>query len=174
MLIDNILSNISDSETISGSILTQVTDHFPQFLILKQAGVCYKTLQYYQHDFSRFNAGDLLSTFKNLDLAFLKDKSLDVDAKFNRFLSILDELVKTHAPLIKLSRRDIKFRNKPWISGKIQEMMRLIDRLLRNLAKSNDQSHKDLYKNLGIESQNPREKVKPTISTTFSRNIAIT
>ena len=145
-LIDNIFANISDSETVSGNILTQITDHFPQFLILKHAGISYKDLQYYQHDFSRFNADDLLNDFNNLDLAFLNDNSLDVDAEFNRFLSILDELVKTHATLRKLSKRDIKFRNKPWISGKIQKMMHLRDRLLRNLAKNNDQSLKDLYK----------------------------
>ena len=57
-----------------------------------------------------------------------------------------DELVKTHAPLKKLSKRDIKFRNKPWINGKIQKMMRIRDRLFRNLRLNNDQSLKDLYK----------------------------
>ena len=145
-LIDNIFANISDSETVSGNILIQITDHFPQFLIIKHAGISYKKLQYYQHDFSRFNADDLLNDFKSLDLTFLNDNSLDVDAKFNRFLSILDELVKTHAPLRKLSKRDIKFRNKPWISGRIQKMMRLRDRLFRNLAKNNDRSLRDLYK----------------------------
>ena len=30
-LIDNIFSNISDNETLSGKIMTQITDHFPKF-----------------------------------------------------------------------------------------------------------------------------------------------
>ena len=34
-LIDNIFSNIIDNVTLSGNILTQITDHFPQFLIIK-------------------------------------------------------------------------------------------------------------------------------------------
>ena len=145
-LIDNIFSNISDNETVSGNILTNITDHFPQFLIVKHAVISYKNLSYYQHDFSKLNAENVLTDFENLDLSFLNDSALDVNAKFNRFLSILIELVKTHAPLKKLTKRDIKFRNKPWINRKIQKMMCIRDRLLGRLKKTNDQSVKDLYK----------------------------
>ena len=54
-LIDNIFSNISDNETVSGNILTNITDHFPQFLIVKHAVISYKNLSYYQHDFNAEN-----------------------------------------------------------------------------------------------------------------------
>ena len=91
-LIDNIFANILQCETVSGNILTQITDHFPQFLILKHAGISYKKVQYYKHDFSKLDAEVLLNDFENPDLAFLNDNSLDVNEKFNRFLSILDEL----------------------------------------------------------------------------------
>ena len=99
-----------------------------------------------QHDFSKFNKGNLLNDFENLDLAFLNESCLDINAKFNRFLSILDESVETRAPLRRLTKGDIKFRNKPWINSKIQKMMRIRDRLLEKLKKNNDQSLKDLYK----------------------------
>ena len=134
-LIDNIFSNISYNETVSGNILTHITDHFPQFLIIKHAGISHKNLSYYQHDFSKFNEGNLLNDFVNLDLAFLNDSGLDINAKFNRFLSILDELVETHAPLKKLTKRDVKFRNKPWINGKMQKMTHIRDRILGKLKK---------------------------------------
>ncbi len=90
---------------MSDNILTHIMDHFPQFLIVKHAGISYKHLSCYQHDFSKFNEGNLLNDFENLDLAFLNDSCLDMNAKFNRFLSILDELVETHAPLKKLKPR---------------------------------------------------------------------
>ena len=145
-LIDNIFTNVSDQETIIGNILIQITDHFPQFLIIKHAGIVYKNLTYYQHDFSRLNEDNLLNDFANLDLTYLDDENSDVNAKFNRFLSDLDELAKTHAPLKKLSKRDVKFRNKPWINSKIQKMMHIRDRILRKCQKNNDQSLTDLYK----------------------------
>ena len=69
-----------------------------------------------------------------------------MNAKFNRLLSSLDELVITHAPLKKLTKKDIKFRNKPWITGKIKKMMGIRDRLLRKLKKNNSQALFYLYK----------------------------
>ena len=105
-LIDNIFANISENETVSGNILTKITDHFPQFLIVKHAGITYKDLSYFQHDFSKLNADNLQKDFKNLDLSFLNDSALDLNAKFNRLLSVLDKLVDTHAPLKKLTKRD--------------------------------------------------------------------
>ena len=97
-LVDNIFSNITDNETLSGNILTQIADHFPQFLIVKHAGITYKNLSYFQHDFSRFNEVNVQNDFANLDLSYLNVNALDVNAQFNRLLSNLDEVVKTHAP----------------------------------------------------------------------------
>ena len=145
-LIDNIFSNTTHNETLSGNILTQITDHFPQFLIVKHADISYKTASYFQHDFSKLNAGNLLDDFGNLDLDYLRDNLLDVNSKFNKFLSSLDILVKNHAPLKKLSKRDMKFRNKPWINNKIQKMMRIRDRLFHKIKRDNDTPLKDLYK----------------------------
>ena len=111
--------------------MTQITDHFPQFLIVKHTGISYKNLSYYQHDFSNLNEENLLNDFAHLDFTYLNDGNLGVNAKFNRLLSSLDEVVKTHAPLKKLTKRDIKFRNKPWINRKIQKMMRIRDQFLK-------------------------------------------
>ena len=65
----------------------------------------YKNLSYFQHDLSKLNEENLLNDFANIDLTFLNDCALDVNA--NTWMSILDELVKTHAPLKKLIRRDL-------------------------------------------------------------------
>ena len=120
--------------------------HLGDVLIVKHDGITYKDLSYFQHDFSKLNADNLQKDFKNLDLSFLNDSALDLNAKFNRLLSVLDELVDTHAPLEKLTKRNIKFRNKPWINSKIQKMMHIRDKLRRKLKKTNDQSVKDLCK----------------------------
>ena len=109
-LIDNIFSNITDNETISGTILTQITDHFPQFLIVKRAEMTYKNLSYFQHDFSNLIEENLHNDFANIDLTFLSDSALDVNSKFNRLLSILDEVVKSHAPLKKLTKSSVQFQ----------------------------------------------------------------
>ena len=103
---------------------------------------------YHKHNFSKFNEESLLNDFENLDLAFLNDSYLDINAKFNRLLSILDTLVETHAPLKKLSKkREVIFKSKPW-NAKIQntKMMCIRDKLLRKLKRNSNHTLKDLYK----------------------------
>ena len=34
-IMDNIFSNSLETDTISGSLLSQISDHFPQFLVIK-------------------------------------------------------------------------------------------------------------------------------------------
>ena len=74
--------------------MTQITDHFPQILIIKKAGLSYKNCSYSKHDFSKLNEENLLNDFANLDQSYLNDSNSDINTKFNRFLSSLDELVK--------------------------------------------------------------------------------
>ena len=126
----------------------QLTDHFPQFLIVKHGGITYKNLSYYQHDYSKLNAERLQNDFANINLNYLNDDSLTINAKFNLFLSSFDKLFNKHAALKKLSKNDIKLRNKPWVSTKIQKMIRVRDRLFKRLKRSDDQLVKDSYKKI--------------------------
>ena len=84
--------------------MTQIADHFPQFLIVRIAAFTNKTMSYYQHDYSKFDQEKFLADFNNLDFEYLNEHQNDVNAKFNRFLASLDEIVKEHAPLKKLTR----------------------------------------------------------------------
>ena len=145
-IIDNIFSNVCNLDTKSGNILTQVADHFPLFLIVRKAVVVNKTQSYYQHDYSKFDEGKFLADFNNLNFEYLNDNQSDVNAKFNRFLANVNEIVKKHAPLKKLTKNDLKLRNKPWINNRIQNMMRLRDRLLKKIRKKPDATTKHLHK----------------------------
>ena len=46
-VIDNIFSNVTDFDTVSGNIINQIADHFAQFLILKKIHVEYKNTTFY-------------------------------------------------------------------------------------------------------------------------------
>ena len=145
-IIDNIFSNACNFDTISGNILTQISDHFPQFIIVKKAGITARSLSYYQHDYATFNQENFICDFNATSLEYLNDSTLDVNDKFNRFLASLNDLVNEHAPLKKLTKKDIKFRDKPWINNEIKKMMRIRDKVLSKLKKRNDDATKALYK----------------------------
>ena len=91
----------------------------------------------------------LLIDFANINSSYMNDNNLDVNTKFNRLLSCLDVVVKTHAPLKKLTKCDIKFRNRPWTNRKIKKTTRIRAQVFRRLQNdNNDPSLRDLYKKL--------------------------
>ena len=49
-IIDNIFSNSLESDTISGNLLSQISDHLPQFLVIKNTTVDYRHCTLFQHD----------------------------------------------------------------------------------------------------------------------------
>ena len=46
---DNIFTDATDFETVSGNTLNQIADHFSQFLILRKLSVTHKDIAFYQH-----------------------------------------------------------------------------------------------------------------------------
>ena len=63
----------------------QITDHFPQFMILKNSHVTSELLIY---DYSRFNKDAFLENFNKIDVSYLENSDLDVNNKCNRFCMI--------------------------------------------------------------------------------------
>ena len=59
-VIHNIFSNNSSHETVSGNIMTHISDHFPQFIILNKTNIDYKRCSFCKRDFSKFDEQKLL------------------------------------------------------------------------------------------------------------------
>ena len=102
-------------------------------------------MSHFEHDFSKLNAEDLLNNFVNVDLSYLMDNVIDDNSKFKKFIRSLPNLDKYHAALKRLPKRYMKFRNKPFVNSKIQNMIHIRDRVFNKYKKSNDASLKDLY-----------------------------
>ena len=92
-------------------------------MVVKKVGIRIKSVSYHQHDYSKFNQENFLSDFNNIGFAYLNESNLNVNDKFDRFLADLNDLVRKHAPLKKLTKKYIKLRNKPWINSRIQKLM---------------------------------------------------
>ena len=55
-LIDNIFSNNIEDGLISGNIISMISDHYAQFLLMKNMKIKQKeTTDIYSHDFKKFN-----------------------------------------------------------------------------------------------------------------------
>ena len=84
-VIDNIFSNNSSYETISGNIMTQISDHFPQFLMLNKITIDYKSCSCAKRDYSNFDEQRFVHGFSSLNMNFLHDSNRSLNSKFDVF-----------------------------------------------------------------------------------------
>ena len=82
-IIDNIFSNITDFETLSGNITALVNDHFAQFLLIKKCYISYKSCRYYIYDYSNFAKEKFIHDFSLLDWSYLHNDELSINYKFD-------------------------------------------------------------------------------------------
>ena len=62
-VIDNIFSNNTEHDTLIGSILSRISDHFPQCLVMNKVNIDYKRCSFAKRDFSNLNEQNFFLTF---------------------------------------------------------------------------------------------------------------
>ncbi len=149
-LVDNIFTNTFDNP-VSGNILEQISyDHLPNFVILnhtkkkKLDNILKRDKRHFNVD--KFNE-DLLNDNLLIKLLNAKDTDTAFDIFRNKYCTLLDK----HAPLKKLTKKEVKRRQNPWITqGLIKSISKkrslfitIKKRKLKN--KNTDEIHK-LYK----------------------------
>ena len=125
-LIDNIFVNTPDRIIACGNIISDISDHFSQFCIVKSAkdNTVPKTVK--MRDFSKFCADRF-----NSDLAGVQWDNIlihgqnDVNKMFSSFYNKFTKVVNKHAPIKRLSRRRVKELSKPWITAGLKTSIRV-------------------------------------------------
>ena len=145
-VIDNIYTNATNANITSGNIVMQISDHFPQFLILKNTQVSHNKSESFRCDYSRFKEDKFLEDFNQIDFTYLENSELDMTIKVDRCLKDLNTLTKQHAPVRRRSRKEMKLKDKPWINNRIQNMMRICDKVLQKLKTQQTPENLKLYK----------------------------
>ena len=145
-VIDNIFSNTTEFDTKSGNILCDISDHFPQFLIVYRACPDYKSCSLSKHDFSNFDENQFVNDYSELDLTILNDDDVSVDDKFGAYYEKLSNLVEKHVPSKKMTRREIKLQSKPWINSEIIRLIKYRNKLKRRMIRRRTIENEYLYK----------------------------
>ena len=120
-LIDNIFTNAVDKDIVTGNLLNKISDHMPNFILMK--------------DF-KFGHQKMTKTVrlgKNVDIEqFRKDVSeidltpvlhLDLDEIFNYHHDQFTHVMNKHYPETTLSNQELHWRQKPWISKHMQNLI---------------------------------------------------
>ena len=138
-LIDNIFFNSLEHYAISGNIVCGITDHLPNFLIITKLSNPPKNFKMYKRDYSGLDNEMLISEVSKVnweEVLASESGVLDVNTIFQNFYLCISNLVNKHAPLRKLTRKEIKSLSKPWVTPGIQTSIRLKEKFYKRFLET--------------------------------------
>ena len=98
-------------------MLSQISDHFPQFLVIINTTVDYRHCTLFQYDYSKFVESSFINDFTGLSWDFLNETTLNINSKFDTLYEKVHETACV--PLKKSPPKQLKIRSKPWIDSHI-------------------------------------------------------
>ena len=114
-LVDNIFTN-SFENPVSGNILEQISyDHLPNFVILDNADIR-KLSESVKRDKKNLNITKFQNDLLGDDLIVNIINAKDTDHACDIFLDKYRTLLEQHVPLRKLTKKELKQKQKPWIT----------------------------------------------------------
>ena len=143
-LIDNIFLNNPDQVVTCGNIVSDISDHFSQFCVLKSVKAKVKVNKFKVRNFSRFSADCFNTEVSQVDWkAIVEKNSCDVNNLFSSFYNKFNKLVNNHAPMKIISNRKAKQLSKPWITQGLRTSIKIKNKLYA----SGDVSKYKTYRN---------------------------
>ena len=160
-VIDNIFSNNIEDEIFNGNILITFSEHFSQFTSVSREKIDLKKLNILQRDYSSFSS----ESFRNdVSIQNWNYSSNNVDDSFRDFYHKLEGCVNRHAPMKKLTPREIKIKNKPWLNEEIAKLIKLRNKAhARKKRQPNNVNCKRFYNLLRNRVHRELKKSKKTV-----------
>ena len=135
-LIDNIFLNSKrETFTISGNIIYDLTDHLPNFLIIKNYSCLPNDIKLYKRDFSNFNEAAFIQECQFVNWEEVVTTFSDVNDMFDSFYTKLSEIIDHHAPIKQIPRKELKLRSKPWITLAIRKSIFVKNKFVQKILK---------------------------------------
>ena len=92
----------------------------PNFLSIDSIHLLPLNKEIYKRDFSKLNEEALISNFQQIDWSNMFHGMDNINDILSCFITRSNEIINFHVPQRELSRKEIKFRSKPWISIGLQ------------------------------------------------------
>ena len=150
-LIDNIFINDISCHSIGGNVRSSISDHFFQFSqidILRKSGN--KMEVKYARDFRNFNKREFGEELSNLDWSDTIDERNGTEICYQSFYLKIEKLLDEMAPYRKMTKKEIRLEQRPWITQGLLISMSVRDKLYKHRALEKDEQVKNdtsvLYK----------------------------
>jgi hypothetical protein len=149
-LIDNIFSNSTNhKDGISGNLTVSLSDHLAQFLIIPDE--CHhdaKKQNQFTHDIKSLDSENFILDLLAIEChRILNLHKNDPNVSFEGFHVTIDNLVNKYLPKRKMTKKEVKQSQKPWITNEILKLIQQRDKLHKHYIKAKDEIVKDLFHN---------------------------
>lgn len=145
-LIDVIFFNSIEHSTISGNLLSDLSDHLPNFLIINKLSKTTYHPVIYKRDYSSFDEVELLEEVRAINWEEVLPSLPDVNSIFESFHKKITGLIDKYAPLKRLSRKEVRVRAKPWVTKGLRTSIAIKNKLYKSYLKSKSQYSFSKYK----------------------------
>ena len=149
-LIDNIFSNSTSTQIISGNLTSTVSDHLPQFFIYPYYNKTFipRKNDIYRRNTNNYDKANFYSDFRHTDWnSIININNDDTNDSFNSFFLNFNKLLDKHIPLKKISNKSFKRKFKPWITTGILKSLRKRSELHSRYLRAKDSERKELLYN---------------------------
>ena len=122
-LIDNFFTNAIDRNIITGNLVSKITDHMPNFMIMKD--VYFNTNRKFnkRRSFRNFDLAKYQEDISSIDLTPIILRSSDINEIYKYYHDQLLTVINHHAPFITLTKKELNWTKKPWIGKRLQKII---------------------------------------------------
>ena len=134
-LIDHLYSNVDFQRCIAGTITTDITDHYSNFILVNTSllkATNQKYVKYRQINVNTLN--NLNEALQNTCWTEVLSIENDPTESYNKFLNIYNELKDIHLPVI---TKGYRHKNQPWITKGILKSLQTKDKLHTKATNAN-------------------------------------
>ena len=160
-LIDNIFYNGIDENITSGNMVTSLSDHLGQFLIIPNNEILVKKKKIiYGRDYKNMNNDALLLDLNRLNWEnIIKSYEGNTEYSFQNFFNAVENLLDVYAPYKQFSQRELKLREKPWITKGILKAIQNKNKIHKKVLRTKNLKQKEYYHNLFKQYRNEINKL---------------
>ena len=161
-IIDNIFTNDLKNDRICGNLTISISDHFPSILILpKFKAKDSLKKERYVRDKKNFNKEKFLQDFSHVDWdSLLELHKNDANISLGNLLNKTTQLIDLSLPWRKVTQKESKFMEKPWITTEIVKKIKLKNKLHKKYVKTKASDLKERVKKLKNEITSKSRKNK--------------
>ena len=125
-LIDNIFINFHSPEVISGNITVSISDHLAQFISVPNLTKSNKPEKVHKRCYKKFDKDNFVEDISSVDWNKHIDEE-NVNDSIAIFLKLFDSVLDKHAPFKLMTNKEMKLRDKPWITSGILKSIKIKD-----------------------------------------------